>query len=276
MRTEKWTEFIVILPLIFLAFAISSFISSLFLFKLKPCLNITSVKLQQQRLELPIFTPLEKEGFFKSPSKNLKQTSASLPQKQTVTFNLDNYVLKGTIICSQCKHSIALLKDMKTGKTQPVTVGEEINGFKVKEIAPEYVIFSRDGKEIQLRLFKTKANQSSKISTVSPISSISKRTYTVKRSEIIKEISSGKFLRYINILPVEKPQSGLKVIYVNPRSFIYKLGIRPGDIIVSINNIAIRTPEDSFSAFEQLKSSDSVTITVYRNRKQVTLHYELE
>jgi general secretion pathway protein C len=165
---------------------------------------------------------------------------------------------------------------MKTGKTQPVTVGEEINGFKVKEIAPEYVIFSRDGKEIQLRLFKTKANQSSKISTVSPISSISKRTYTVKRSEIIKEISSGKFLRYINILPVEKPQSGLKVIYVNPRSFIYKLGIRPGDIIVSINNIAIRTPEDSFSAFEQLKSSDSVTITVYRNRKQVTLHYELE
>ena len=276
---KEWSKpLIVILPLFLLAYSISYLISSLALFKLTPCINLPTPKLNRN-FTIPIFTPLEKPGFFKSPklSKN-NPSKAQNTTKQTITFNLDNFILKGTIICSQCKHSIALLKNIKTGKTQPITIGQEIDGFKVEKIAPDFVILSKNGRKFQLKLFKNKKTQKTNSNRKGPIplSSQYRQTYTVKRSEIINEISSGNFLKYINIVPINKPTAGLKVLYVNPRSFIYKLGIRPGDIITSINNIAIRTPEDSFSAFEQLKSSDSVTITVFRNRQKVTLHYELE
>ncbi len=274
MKVEKQINVFLTLSIIFLAYALSSFISSLFLFKIKPCVNLSGLQLKSPSFKIPVFVPLEKEGFFKSPQAH--HPINAQPIKETITFNLNNYVLKGTIICSQCRHSIALLKDMQTGKTQPVTVGEEINGFKVKKITPNCVIFSKNGEEVQLRLFKTRNFPGNSINPLSSISSLSQHTYSVKKSEIIREISSGKFLRYINILPVDNPVSGLKVLYVNRQSFIYKLGIRPGDIITSINNITIKTPEDSFSAFEQLKSSDSVTITVFRNGKQTILHYELE
>jgi general secretion pathway protein C len=76
-------------------------------------------------------------------------------------------------------------------------------------------------------------------------------------------------------MPSKNPP-GLKVTYVKPNSLIYRLGLRRGDIITNINDISIRTPEDSFSAFERLKNSDSVTITVLRNGSKVELRYELE
>jgi len=68
----------------------------------------------------------------------------------------------------------------------------------------------------------------------------------------------------------------MRVRYVSRRSFIHKLGIRPGDVILAINGVEINSPEDSFSAFEQLKNEDTVIITVLRKGKRIDLKYELE
>ncbi len=174
-----------------------------------------------------------------------------------------------TVTASNCKHSIAILE--KGNKTIILSVGQKIQGYKLTRIYPDRVVFSKGSKEVVLVLKTLK-----KVG-VNPSESAGETAgfYTIKRSEIINQISSGDFLHYINIVPISNP-SGLKVTYVSPRSFIYKLGIYPGDVILSINGIRIRTPEDSFSAFEQLKTADSITITVLRKGKKVKLHYELE
>ncbi|WP_163327739.1 PDZ domain-containing protein [Desulfurobacterium thermolithotrophum] len=267
MLKDKLNFGLNIFSVLLLSYSITLFLSSIFLLKLKPCFNADlSFKPQFKASALP-FPFLEREGFFKSPIKLEEKTIA--PEKREV-INLEDFTLKGTIICSQCSHSIVILKDKKTGKTLAVSEGKEIKGFKVLKIYSDYVILKKDGKEYILKLFE-KENKNS----LSRLNTGSKNFFQVKRKDIMNEIASGNFLRYINIVPNINPE-GLKVNYVNRKSFIYKLGIKPGDVITSINDIHIKTPEDSFSAFEQLKNSDSITITVVRNGREVKLHYELE
>ena len=260
-----------IISLIFFSYSAAVFVSSFSLLKLKPCISINLSFSSPPRLPAVPSPYIEKEGFFKSPVKTEKFEPE---REEEVIVNLENFVLKGTIVCSQCGHSIVILKDTKTGKTITVSEGKEIEGFKVLKVYPDYVLLSRNGKEYVLRLFKKEETSGKRINTVSN-SSTSGNVFKVKRKEVVEEISSGKFLKYINITPSTKPE-GLKVNYVSRRSFIYKLGIRPGDVITSINDIHLKTPEDSFSAFEQLKNSDSITVTVVRRGREVKLHYELE
>ena len=209
---------------------------------------------------------LSKEGFFKL--KGLKKNKISIPVMEE-TFSLGDFTLKGTIVCSQCDKSIAILE--KDGKSKILSVGEKLEGYKLVRVYPDRVIFSKNSREIILMLKSLKEKK--KINRIRHKGE--SKEFSVKRKEIIKQIASGEFLKYINIVPIDNP-AGLKVNYVNPKSFVYQLGIRPGDIILSINDVRIRTPEDSFSAFEQLKNADSVVITVYRKGKELKLKYELE
>ncbi len=261
---ERLLKNIDYVSVIFLAFAGALFVSSVISYRISnlPNFNFSNVRCGSKEQQLNLY--VEREGFFKPKVKTVNRVEK--PSEET--FSINDYSLKGTVVCSQCNHSIAILK--KGNSTKIVSVGEEIDGFKVKQIYPDRVVFSRNGREIVL-LIKGRKTEKNSVAGISQ----SERRFTVSRREILRQISSGEFLKYINIVPNSNPP-GLKVNYVNTRSFIYKLGIRPGDVIVSINDIRIRTPEDSFAAFEKLKNSDSVTIEVLRRGKRVKLHYEIE
>ena len=253
-----------------LAFSVAYLISSAALLKIKPCAAPTSFKVSKGvkgEWELPY--SLEREGFFLSKgAKKVEEKPA--PKEEEVVESIGEYTLKGTVVCSKCGHSIAILKN-KEGKSLVVAEGEEVNGYRLKRVLPQQAVFEKGGKEFVLKLEEREKEEGSSKTSQTPQT----QRYKVKRKEIVEELSSGEFLKYINIVPTKNPE-GLKVNYVNPRSFIYKLGIRPGDIILSINDVRIKTPEDSFSAFERLKSADTITITVLRRGKEVKLHYELQ
>ncbi len=267
LRAEK-----LILPfsLTLLSFSIAYFISSLGFLKISPCFKLKLIEPFNGNREKPtaIGYLIEKRGFFLSNRTKKKKEE----EKLEVVNKLADFTLKGTVVCSGCQHSIAILKG-SSGKTLILSQGQEVNGYKLKKVFPDRIILEKEGKKIvlELREKKQKIGKTDLLRTENTF----ERVWRVKRSQIIREISSGEFLNYINIVPVKNPE-GLRVNYVNPRSFIYKLGIRPGDVIVSINDVHIKSPEDSFAAFEKLKSSDSITITVLRRGREVKLHYDLE
>ncbi len=251
-----------------LSFSVAYLISSLALLKIKPCFNIELTQPLTKEKPKVFGYLVERKGFFLSRKTKKEEEEG----KVEVVNTFSNLTLKGTVVCSGCNHSIAILKE-SSGKTVVLTQGQEINGYKLKKVLPDSIILERNGRKLILKLEekKLKAQGNSPFRTENTL----EKVWSVKRSQIIEEISSGEFLKYINIVPTKNPE-GLRVNYVNPKSFIYKLGIRPGDIITSINDVHIKSPEDSFSAFEKLKSSDSITITVLRNGKEVKLHYNLE
>ncbi len=255
-----------IISFFLLGVTVAYFVSSLVYLKYP---DVGLLKISKEDCDIVTYsysTFLSREGFFKS--KGLKKRKISIPVMEE-TFSLGDYTLKGTVVCSQCDKSIAILEE--NGKSKILSVGEELKGYKLIRVYPDRVVFSKDSREIILMLRSLKERRGERKSR----NKKEDREFSVKRKEIIKQIASGEFLRYINIVPIKNP-AGLKVNYVNPQSFVYRLGIRPGDVILSINDVRIRTPEDSFSAFEQLKNADSVVITVYRNGKELKLKYELE
>ncbi len=267
LRAEK-----LILPfsLTLLSFSVAYFISSLGFLRISPCFKVKLIEPFNSSRERPkaIRYLVEKRGFFLSNRTKERKEE----EKLKVVNKLADFTLKGTVVCSGCQHSIAILKG-SSGKTLILSQGQKVNGYELKKVFPDSIVLEKNGKKIVLKLEekKQKIEETNLLRTENAF----KRVWRVKRSQIIKEISSGEFLNYINIVPIKNPE-GLRVNYVNPKSFIYKLGIRPGDIIVSINDVHIKSPEDSFAAFEKLKSSDSITITVLRRGREVKLHYDLE
>jgi len=250
-----------------LAFAAAYLVSALALLKVKPCVKIQIAGELPKKEPLNLPYSVEREGFFLQKGKGAPKEEKRVEKE--VIKTLGSYTLKGTVVCSECGHSIAILKDEK-GKTVVISEGEEVEGYTLKKVYPQRVILKKGKKEFILELEEEKKESSQKTPQTKEA-----QTYTVNKREIIEQLSSGDFLKYINIVPSKEPE-GLKVIYVNPRSFIYKLGIKPGDVIVSINDVTLKTPEDSFAAFEKLKSADNITITLIRKGKEVKLHYQLQ
>lgn len=63
-------------------------------------------------------------------------------------------------------------------------------------------------------------------------------------------------------------KGGTQAAYYGSKSSVIYLG---GDVITQIDNINIETLADYYSALESKKSGDTIKVTVYRNRKYVTL-----
>lgn len=66
-------------------------------------------------------------------------------------------------------------------------------------------------------------------------------------------------------------KGGTEAVRYGSRSVIY-LG---GDIITAIDNIAVATIADYYSALESKRPGDTVTVTIHRNRKDSTLRVKL-
>jgi S1-C subfamily serine protease len=67
-------------------------------------------------------------------------------------------------------------------------------------------------------------------------------------------------------------QGGTEAVYYGSRRDIIYIG---GDVITKIDNIAISTLADYYSALESKKPGDIVTVVVRRNRKDVVLKVTL-
>lgn len=172
--------------------------------------------------------------------------------------------------------------------------GENITNCILKKIDKDKVIFNCTGEDFLLVLNLNPNNSKMKNSIVYSSKSYSSsfngpsrkssqsesfgKVRRVKRKEVINLISSGKIFYQMAVVPYYKNGKvlGFKVVGVKRNSFVYKMGIRKGDIILSINGYPIRSMEEGFAAFERLKDSSEINIRVLRRGREITLSYIIE
>ena len=58
-------------------------------------------------------------------------------------------------------------------------------------------------------------------------------------------------------------------------SILYKLGLKRGDVILNINDIALDGPESGLQVFQQLREARQISLAVERKGKAMTFTYEL-
>jgi general secretion pathway protein C len=70
--------------------------------------------------------------------------------------------------------------------------------------------------------------------------------------------------------------SGFLIQRINPRSFLAKLGLQRGDVILDVNNIKLDSPEKALQVFQQLREARQINVAVERNGQPMSFAYEIE
>lgn len=114
-------------------------------------------------------------------------------------------------------------------------------------------------------------------------SSIAKRTaegaYAVDRQRIVKAMENmGDVMTDARFIPniVEGAAKGFILNEVKGGGLFHSLGLQNGDVLLSVNDFDISSPESALQAFTALKGMDRVQLNVIRDGSNTTLTYQLK
>ena len=96
---------------------------------------------------------------------------------------------------------------------------------------------------------------------------------------ILKRVGNiNTLFRQINIVPVfrHKKAIGYRINYIAPNSVLRKIGLRTGDIVVSINGEATTSPQKIMSLYSQIGSMTNVNLDIIRNGRKKTIFVDIK
>jgi type II secretion system protein C len=103
--------------------------------------------------------------------------------------------------------------------------------------------------------------------------------YTVEQ-EVIDQIMENpeKLYSQIRVVPHKDKNGdidGYRVSGVRRKSFFYKLGVKNGDIVHSVNSKPLTSMSSAMDAYNSLAESKSFTFDITRRNQQQTFNYEI-
>lgn len=207
--------------------------------------------------------------------KNNISNSINIKEKVVVkkTVSSANYLnawkLSATIIG---KTSFALVA--KGRKSQVLKLKDSLEGYTVKKIFKDKVLFSTKTDDIWLymKTYKIKLNNS--VHKIMPRVGI----ITMRKAWFNSYVKSPeKLLENVNIMPdIQQGKfQGMKVTSLLEGSFLYRYGLRKGDVINGINGKKLLSIADGISAYQNITTSSKFSISVLRDNKIEELKYEI-
>jgi type II secretion system protein C len=173
--------------------------------------------------------------------------------------------LLGTIISETPSKSWAIvLYENKQSLYRP---GSTISGWKVVEIKRREIILQRGKAKERLLIDETTAT----------IPNGSYGARVVARSYIKSELQDlRKVARSIQIIPQTKGgRKGLHVQAIQSGSFLYNMGLREGDLLVTANGNPLTSFDDAASLMSILDKS-GIFLEIIRKGKSQTLTFRLK
>jgi general secretion pathway protein C len=210
--------------------------------------------------------------------------TAAMPAAST-----SSVILKGVFAVNGDTLSAAIIN--VGGKDKPILIGEEIEaGLKLSEVGPDYIVLSRGGVPERVAL-STRSNKagaanvatstSSAISSAATnfrlsVNSSTNNNYSLSRQELNTSLQDPRQLGVLGRVGVNSNGSGVRVEEAPAGSLSEKLGLRPGDVITSINGTPITGPGDMARMYQQFATTPQVRAEVKRGGTPVVLTYNIQ
>ncbi len=162
--------------------------------------------------------------------------------------------------------------------------GESKKGVTLKKVLKDSVVIVSEGKEVTLKIPK-KDIKTASTSGREPVpqenyqSGGTGQEFRVSRREIERITKDpGVMFREVRLVPYVKggKTEGFIFEWIKPGSLLYKAGLRPGDILVSINNNTIRSGEDAFRLLQILRNEPNLRVQIIRNGHRRDLFVRVE
>ncbi len=180
----------------------------------------------------------------------------------------------------------------KKGKTSVLVRGDTIDGYVLDAATAREALFLRGGKSYQLSLIES--NKSPGV--VSSVKYSQEKKEEPEEEAVVGEITDADGLTVVdrslldhysknmkdiwkNIgikeLKEDGKITGFKVNFVKRESDFAKLGLRRGDVILSINGQALNSYNSAFDIYKNIDTMDSLTLKVRRGKEEMELEYEI-
>ncbi|MBW2621756.1 MAG: type II secretion system protein GspC [Deltaproteobacteria bacterium] len=257
-----------------------------------------SENLAPQPRSLREYENIVRENMFSlQPKKQTttKEPAASPAPEPVVEKRNLNIRLRGTVISLQSNQSYAILETIKTRQQDLYRIGDQIDGAELVEVAPEEIHLRRDGAVEKLKIFEAKSTSSAQPPRRNPqrqraprttpkpqaskiAQAVGRNRFIVNREVLNQDITDlYSLMSQVRIQPFLKNNQphGFRVSSIRPNGVFYQLGIRNNDVVVKLNGIAVRQPDDIMGLYRQIQELDTVTVEIERRGRPVTLTYSL-
>ncbi len=180
--------------------------------------------------------------------------------------------LQGIVLTRSGRHAAVLLQE---GRSRPVMAGDRAFGCEVSAISGDHVDLICSGERRTLKLAGTRAKASGpEVAAAAPEAS-PPADLTLTRAEIQARLDSemSRLMTETTLVPVTArgQVAGFTISRVPQGTILETLGIKAGDVLVSVND----TPIDSFTTlvglWPRLQGSGSVRAQLIRDGRPVDI-----
>jgi general secretion pathway protein C len=195
---------------------------------------------------------------FGQPQAKSEVDPSTAPQTQM------NLVLSAVFATSDPTKGWAIIGESPTS-AKVFMIGEAVrSGTKLHAVYPDRVILERDGQLEALALPTQSLAGMLSQPAAAPRPAGSQFTENLRR---IAETNPTAFSEIVRPQPVfaNGVQRGYRVYPGRNRQQFARLGLQPGDLVVSINGTPLDDPQRGMEIFNTMSSSDRVTVSVERN-----------
>jgi len=231
------------------------------------------------------------DGRSASAAINLSGSSVTKGQTEPTTQRVD-LKLVGTVVADG--DSLALIEAQRELKLY--ALGEEVpGGGTIEDISRNLVRIRNQNRSLTTLVLheqgeaapapaatrrpEPKAASRKTGDTAGTVREVGENSWVVSRSmvESVREDFSAQ-LRLAQLLPrqVDGKTNGFLIKKIYPRSILGKMGLKPGDVVMNVNNLALDSPEKALQIFQQLREARQVTVDIERNSQPLSFIYEVE
>jgi general secretion pathway protein C len=217
-------------------------------------------------------------------TKSVKKIDSKAPETRL------NLTLHGVFVADEADKGEAIIGT--SGKVQKYyKVGNAVmSGVTLQAVFSDRVVLLRDGSSEVLRFPKvskpktvTSSKKGSRAKSRSPQGGFGSGPVARGTSKNLKKYSNVlreeplKIFEYVRFVPV-KSRDGMKGYRILPqknRELYNQLGVRPSDLVTSVNGVALSNDKEAMSLLDKLKDAQSIQVEIVRNGRPQTLNFDL-
>ncbi len=196
----------------------------------------------------------------------------------------------------------AVFEKKGNGKEEIFKVGDDVFGSGIlKAVRREEVVLLMDGREMvfeipteRLQLLRARnrfANgmRDDNRGAVNPFplsaqtqrlsKKVGKDEWLIDRKAVLKAVEDmGQILSDARLTPnlVEGKVNGFRITEIRRRGVFDAIGLKNGDILVSVNGYAIDGPEKAVQVLSGLKGETNIDLDVIRRGRKMSFHYQMK
>ncbi|MGD9365403.1 MAG: type II secretion system protein GspC [Desulfobacteraceae bacterium] len=240
---------------------------------------------RRARKSYSAYRPILQRDLFKTRKETaspIKKTDINLDEMSRTELKLK---LWGTV-SGDAEKSYAVIENTQNRQQNLYRVGDSIENATVKLILRSKVVLAVNGRDEILAMEELK--QSTGTSRIPRRSSqrisprpggIRKQRVSLRRNMINEAMQDvSKLMTQIKITPhvgENGQQAGLAVSNIKPNSIFRRMGLRNGDVLKSVDGQNIQSVDDALRLYENLKSTDSVSVMIQRRGRDRTIEYRI-